>query len=393
MTEMLVAKLPDPDPPSEDPNEDDVKDEEILRKLSKLKKFNKKWLDNENSAPVEEKVRVADNVLKEVEETGVPKVDKKRAEVMKAKVETADDTISEEKEHPSVEESVEINEVNTDVEKEEDKFESVEVKNKIASKPLDRSALDTNDEALDADENDHDVNESDKLEERKFCETKKEVKSSIRKIVKVKQGSIEEEVEKFNDDALEKASKLKLVDEEENLYKKGFVLENTLEILTMGHAVMLVNARAEKVKEQQEFSNYLISPNKFKFGKFVRVLSIVAACQIVKRILKMLEVMYKLICLVLNSLMPKILSLKACLTSLGCWRWQTTRLSYWRQCPSALDNFMSVLCSVNMDLVVAVEVDETASADKHYGVRPCLRHAEAISQVSSISTAYLRLCL
>ena len=295
MTEMLVAKLPDP--PSEDPNEDDVKDEEILRKLSKLKKFNKKWLDNENSAPVEEKVRVADNVLKEVEETGVPKVDTKRAEVMKAKVETADDTISEEKEHPSVEESVEINEVNTDVEKEEDKFESVEVKNKIASKPLDRSALDTNDEALDADENDHDVNESDKLEERKFCETKKEVKSSIRKIVKVKQGSIEEEVEKFNDDALEKASKLKLVDEEENLYKKGFVLDITLEILTMGHAVMLVNARAEKVKEQQEFSNYLISPNKFKFGKFVRVLSIVAACQIVKRILKMLEVMYKLICL------------------------------------------------------------------------------------------------
>ena len=384
MTEMLVAKLPDP--PSEDPNEDDVKDEEILRKLSKLKKFNKKWLDNENSAPVEEKVRVADNVLKEVEETGVPKVDTKRAEVMKAKVETADDTISEEKEHPSVEESVEINEVNTDVEKEEDKFESVEVKNKIASKPLDRSALDTNDEALDADENDHDVNESDKLEERKFCETNNEVKSSIRKIVKVKQGSIEEEVEKFNDDALEKASKLKLVDEEENLYKKGFVLENTLEILTMGHAVMLVNARAEKVKEQQEFSNYLISPNKFKFGKFVRVLSIVAACQIVKRILKMLEVMYKLICLVLNSLMPKILSLKACLTSLGCWRWQTTRLSYWRQCPSALDYFMSVLCSVNMDLVVAVEVDETASADKHYGVRPCLRHAEAISQVSSIST-------
>ena len=52
--------------------------------------------------------------------------------------------------------------------------------------------------------------------------------------------------------------------------------------------------------------------------------------------------------------------------------------------PSAMDNFMSLLCSVNMDLVVAVEVDETASADKHYGVRPCLRHAEAISQVSSI---------
>ena len=52
--------------------------------------------------------------------------------------------------------------------------------------------------------------------------------------------------------------------------------------------------------------------------------------------------------------------------------------------PFALDNFMSVLCSVNRDLEIAVEVDETASADKHYGVRPCLRHAEAISQVSRI---------
>ena len=121
--EMLVAKLPDP--PSEDPNEDDIKDKEIRRKLSKLKKFNKKWLDNENSAPVEEKVRVADNVLKEVEETGVPKVDTKRAEVMKAKAEIADDTINEETEHPNVKESIEINEVNIDVEKEEDKSESV----------------------------------------------------------------------------------------------------------------------------------------------------------------------------------------------------------------------------------------------------------------------------
>ena len=31
--------------------------------------------------------------------------------------------------------------------------------------------------------------------------------------------------------------------------------------------------------------------------------------------------------------------------------------------PFAQDNFMSVLCSVNLDLEVAVEVDETASAD------------------------------
>ena len=82
------------------------------------------------------------------------------------------------------------------------------------------------------------------------------------------------------DDALDQgiltpASKLRLTDEEENLYKKGFVFEKSPEILTKGHAVMLVNARVEKVKERQEFSNYLIPPNKFKFEKFVRVLSIV----------------------------------------------------------------------------------------------------------------------
>ena len=38
---------------------------------------------------------------------------------------------------------------------------------------------------------------------------------------------------------------------------------------------MLATTRVEKVKERQEFSNYIIPPNKFKFEKLVRVLSIV----------------------------------------------------------------------------------------------------------------------
>ena len=53
--EMLVAKLPDP--PSDDPNEGDIKDKEIQRKLSKLKKFNKKWLDKEDCPQDKEKVK------------------------------------------------------------------------------------------------------------------------------------------------------------------------------------------------------------------------------------------------------------------------------------------------------------------------------------------------
>ena len=88
------------------------------------------------------------------------------------------------------------------------------------------------------------------LEEIKFSksETKNDIKSSINKIVKVKHEFIEEEVEKFNDVALEQASKLRLIDEEDDLFKKGF--EKTPEILTMGHAVMLVNAGVEKVNER-----------------------------------------------------------------------------------------------------------------------------------------------
>ena len=53
--EMLVAKLSDP--PSDDPNEGDIKDKEIQQKLSKLKKFNKKWLDKEDCPQDKEKVK------------------------------------------------------------------------------------------------------------------------------------------------------------------------------------------------------------------------------------------------------------------------------------------------------------------------------------------------
>ena len=82
------------------------------------------------------------------------------------------------------------------------------------------------------------------------------------------------------DDAIEQgiltpSNKLRLTDEEKDSYKKGFVFEKSPEILTKGHAVILASTRVEKVKDRQVFSNYLIPPNKFKFEKLVRVLSIV----------------------------------------------------------------------------------------------------------------------
>ena len=86
------------------------------------------------------------------------------------------------------------------------------------------------------------------------------------------------------DDALEQGiltpiSKLRpeiLTDEEDDSYKKGFVFEKSPEILTKGHPVMLAaTGRVEKVKVRQEFSNYLIPPNKFKFEKLVRVIALV----------------------------------------------------------------------------------------------------------------------
>ena len=82
------------------------------------------------------------------------------------------------------------------------------------------------------------------------------------------------------DDAVEKgiltpAKALRLTEEQEDDYKRGFVYEKTPEILTPGHIAMMTTARVDKVKERQEFSNYLVPPNKFKFEKLVRVLSLV----------------------------------------------------------------------------------------------------------------------
>ena len=82
------------------------------------------------------------------------------------------------------------------------------------------------------------------------------------------------------DNAVEKgilvpAKSLRLTDKEEDDYKKGFVYEKTPEILTPGHTVMMTKAGIEKVKERQEFSDYLIPPNKFKFERLVRIYSMV----------------------------------------------------------------------------------------------------------------------
>ena len=45
---------------------------------------------------------------------------------------------------------------------------------------------------------------------------------------------------------------------------------------------MLTNTRVEKVKERQEYPNYLIPPNKFKFEKMIRILLIVRLDKIVR---------------------------------------------------------------------------------------------------------------
>ena len=82
------------------------------------------------------------------------------------------------------------------------------------------------------------------------------------------------------EDAVEKGilthcKALRLNEEQEDDYKRGFVYEKTPEILTPGHIVAMNTARVEKVKERQEFSDYLVPPNKYKFEKLVRILSLV----------------------------------------------------------------------------------------------------------------------
>ena len=66
-------------------------------------------------------------------------------------------------------------------------------------------------------------------------------------------------------------SRLRLNDEEEEDFKKGVVYGKTPEILTRGHPTVLINTRVENVKSRAEFSNYLLSPTKYKFEKVIRI--------------------------------------------------------------------------------------------------------------------------
>ena len=68
---------------------------------------------------------------------------------------------------------------------------------------------------------------------------------------------------------------LRLKEEQEEDYKKGFIYEKSPEILTKGHLVLTTNSRLDKVMERQLFSDYLIPPNKWTFEKVVRVQAMV----------------------------------------------------------------------------------------------------------------------
>ena len=84
-------------------------------------------------------------------------------------------------------------------------------------------------------------------------------------------GDIEEAIEKGT---LTPISSLRLKKEEEEDYNKGMVFEKSHEILTRGHTAIL-HTRVENVQARSEFSDYIISPTKFKLEKVVRILSIV----------------------------------------------------------------------------------------------------------------------
>ena len=66
-------------------------------------------------------------------------------------------------------------------------------------------------------------------------------------------------------------SKLRLCEEEKEAFDKGMVFEKTKEILTRGHPTVLLSTRIENVKSRSEFSDYLLSPTKFKFEKVIRI--------------------------------------------------------------------------------------------------------------------------
>ena len=71
------------------------------------------------------------------------------------------------------------------------------------------------------------------------------------------------------------AANLRIKDEEEEDFNKGFVFEKTPEILTPGHITVLLNSRVENVKARAEYSQYLLSPTKFKFEKVIRCYAMV----------------------------------------------------------------------------------------------------------------------
>ena len=66
-------------------------------------------------------------------------------------------------------------------------------------------------------------------------------------------------------------SKLRLCEEEKEAFDKGMVFEKTKEILTRGHPTVLLSTRVENVKSRSEFSDYLLSPTKFKFEKVIQI--------------------------------------------------------------------------------------------------------------------------
>ena len=72
-------------------------------------------------------------------------------------------------------------------------------------------------------------------------------------------------------------SALRIKDEQEEDFKKGFVYEKQPEIITKGHPVMTTN-RVEKIKERQMFSDYILSPGKYPFERDVRILAMVRKC-------------------------------------------------------------------------------------------------------------------
>ena len=85
-------------------------------------------------------------------------------------------------------------------------------------------------------------------------------------------GSIEDAVK---NGILTPALDLKLNTDEEKSFKEGMIFEKSKEILTPGHPAVMLASRTESVQARYEYSNYLLSPTKFKFEKCVRIYSIV----------------------------------------------------------------------------------------------------------------------